>query len=63
LRFSTVRCEELAGRFHSAITLCPRSTEGHYGIYFGAHQIAEIELTSQKSVGSVSEQVLVISPG
>jgi len=38
-------------------------TDGRYGVFFGAHPIAEINLTSQKGVGDVSEQVSVMSPG
>ena len=37
--------------------------DGRYGIFFGAQQIAEIDLTAPESVGDVSEHVSVISPG
>jgi len=37
--------------------------DGRYGVYFGAHQIAEIDLTLQEHVGHVSEQVSAMSPG
>ncbi len=37
--------------------------DGRYGVFFGAHQIATIDLTSKQSVGDVSEQVSVMSPG
>jgi putative transposase len=43
----------------------PRSikdVDGRYGIFFGAHQIANIDLTSKESVGDVSEQVSVMFP-
>jgi transposase InsO family protein len=45
------------------VALRPLNIDGLYGIYFGAHQIAEINLTSSKGVGDVSEQVSVMSPG
>jgi len=44
-----------------AIRAC--TTDGHYGIFFGAHQIATIDLTHKQSVGDVSEQVSAMSPG
>jgi hypothetical protein len=37
--------------------------EGQYGIYFGARQIAKIDLTNPKRVGHVPEQMSVMSPG
>ena len=37
--------------------------DGRYGIFFGAHQIAAVDLTSPKPVGHVSEQVSAMSPG
>jgi putative transposase len=45
------------------VAIRPLGTDGRYGIYFGAHQIAEIDLTNPKGVGHVSEHVSVISPG
>lgn len=45
------------------LAIRPLRSDGQYGIYFGAHQIAEIDLTSHKSVGHVSEQVSAMSPG
>jgi hypothetical protein len=36
--------------------------DGRYGIFFGAHQIANIDLTSKEGVGDVSEQASVMSP-
>ena len=45
------------------VAIRPRHTDGRYGIFFGAHQIATIDLTSKQSVGDVSEQVSVMSPG
>jgi transposase InsO family protein len=39
------------------------NTDGQYGIFFAAHQIATIDLTNNECVGDVSEQVSVMSPG
>lgn len=45
------------------VAIRPLNTDGYYGIYFGAQQIAEIDLTNQKGVGHVSERVSAMSPG
>jgi transposase InsO family protein len=45
------------------VAIRPLTTDGQYGIYFGAYQIADIDLTEQKGVGHVSEHVSVMSPG
>lgn len=45
------------------LAIRPLSVDGRYAIYFGAHQVADIDLTSQKGVGHVSEQASAISPG
>jgi transposase InsO family protein len=45
------------------VALRPLNADGQYGIYFGAHQIAEVDLTKPKSVGDVPEQMSVMSPG
>lgn len=45
------------------LAIRPQTIEGHYGIFFGAHQIASIDLTKPKSVSDVSEQVSAMSPG
>ena len=45
------------------VALRPLSADGRYGIYFGAHQIAEVDLTKPKSVGDVPEHPSVMSPG
>jgi putative transposase len=45
------------------LAIRPLNPHGQYGIYFGAYQIAEIDLTNPKGVGDVSEQVSVMSPG
>jgi integrase-like protein len=44
------------------VAIRPRA-DGHYGIFFGARQIAHIDLTNPNSVSDVSEQVSAISPG
>ncbi|HEV7410831.1 MAG TPA: IS481 family transposase, partial [Bradyrhizobium sp.] len=38
------------------------SNDDKYGVFFAAHQVATIDLTSGKSVGHVSEQVSAMSP-
>jgi transposase InsO family protein len=45
------------------VAIRPLNTDGQYGIFFGSHHIANIDLTGQESVGDVSEQVSVMSPG
>jgi transposase InsO family protein len=45
------------------VAIRPLPSDGHYGIYFGAHKIAELDLTKRKSVGHVPEQVSTMSPG
>jgi|SRR5579872_1288015 len=45
------------------VAIRPLVTDGHYGIFFGSHQIATIDLTRPKSVRHVSEQVSTMSPG
>ena len=45
------------------VAVRPLTTDGQYGVCFGAHQIATIDLTSKESVGDVPEQVSVMSPG
>lgn len=44
------------------VAIRPLATDGRYGIFFGAHQIANIDLTSKEAVGDVSEQASVMSP-
>jgi transposase InsO family protein len=44
------------------VAIRPLSIDGNYGIFFGAHQIAKINLTDPKCVGDVSEQVSAMSP-
>lgn len=45
------------------LALRPLTTDGRYGVFFGAYQIANIDLTNPKGVGDVPEQVSVMSPG
>jgi hypothetical protein len=45
------------------LAIRPLTIDGQYGIFFGAYQIANINLTKPESVGDVSEQVSVMSPG
>ena len=44
------------------VAIRPRSRYGQYGIFFGARQIATIDLTKSRSVSDVSEQVSAMSP-
>ena len=45
------------------LAIRPLTADGQYGIYLGAHQVADIDLTKPKSVSDVSEQVSTMSPG
>ena len=45
------------------VAIRPLSAEGQYGVFFGAHPIATIDLTQPECVGDVSGQVSVMSPG
>jgi transposase InsO family protein len=45
------------------VAIRPLNADGQYGIFFGSHHIANIDLTVQECVGDVSEQVSVMSPG
>jgi hypothetical protein len=45
------------------VAIRPLVPDGAYGVFFASHQIATIDLVNQKSVGYVSEQVSVMSPG
>jgi len=45
------------------LAIRPLDTDGRYGIFLAAHQVATIDLTRNKTVGHVSEQVSVMSPG
>lgn len=45
------------------VAIRPLAIDGHHGVFFGAYQIATIDLTSKEGVGHVSEQVSVMSSG
>jgi putative transposase len=45
------------------LAIRPLAIEGQYGVFFASHQIATIDLTTEKGVGDVSEQASVMSPG
>ena len=45
------------------LAIRPRQTDGQYGVFFGAYEIANIDLTQNQCVGDVSEQASVMSPG
>jgi len=45
------------------VAIRPLTTDGRYGVFFGSHQIATIDLTSPKSVSHVPGQVSAMSPG
>jgi putative transposase len=44
------------------LAIRPLSTDGRYGVFFAAHQIATIDLTNDRSVSHVSEQASTMSP-
>lgn len=44
------------------VAIRPLSKDGQYGVFFGACQIANIDLTNTQTVGDVSEQVSLMSP-
>jgi transposase InsO family protein len=45
------------------LAIRPLNTDGQYGVFFAAHQVATIDLTNNQSVSHVSEQVYAMSPG
>lgn len=45
------------------VAIRPLDRDGRYGVFFAAHQIATIDLASQKSVSYVSERVSTMSQG
>lgn len=45
------------------VAIRQQTTDGHYGVFFAAHEIAAIDLTKSKSVSHLSEQVSAMSPG
>jgi transposase InsO family protein len=44
------------------LAIRPLTVDGHYGVFFGANQVANIDLTDAKCVGHMPEQVSVMSP-
>ncbi|MEA2969088.1 MAG: hypothetical protein QOE78_2349, partial [Alphaproteobacteria bacterium] len=44
------------------LAIRPLSDGNRYGVFFAAHQVATLDLTSGKSVGHVPEQVSAMSP-
>jgi putative transposase len=44
------------------LAIRPLSDGNRYGVFFAAHQVATIDLTSGKSVGHVPERVSAMSP-
>jgi transposase InsO family protein len=45
------------------VAIRPLTVDGQYGIFFGAHQIAAINLTNPEGVSDVPEQASAMSPG
>ena len=45
------------------VAIRPLTSDGRHGVFFGAYQIATIDLTNKEGVGHVSEQVSVMSSG
>jgi hypothetical protein len=45
------------------LVIRPTASSAQYGVFFGAHQVAIIDLASGKSVGYVPEHLSVMSPG
>jgi len=45
------------------LAIRPLDRDGRYGVFFAAHRIAIINLTTPQSVSDVSEQVSTMSPG
>ena len=45
------------------LAIRPLTTDGQYGVFFAAYQVATIDLTADQGVGDVPEQVSVMSPG
>jgi transposase InsO family protein len=48
--------------FGERLAIRPRGADGQYGVFFGAFQIASIDLTKPGGVHHVSEQVSTMSP-
>jgi transposase InsO family protein len=45
------------------VAIRPLTTDGQYGVFFAAHQIAAIDLTNRKPVSHVYEHLSAMSPG
>jgi transposase InsO family protein len=45
------------------VAIRQQTIDGQYGVFFGAHQIATIDLTNSNPVSHVSEHVSAMSPG
>jgi hypothetical protein len=45
------------------VAIRQQTSDGCYGVFFGAHEVATIDLTKSKGVSHVSEQVSAMSPG
>lgn len=45
------------------LAIRPLATDGRYGVFFAARQVATIDLTDKQSVSHVPEQVQTMSPG
>ena len=45
------------------VAIRPQTSDGRYGVFFAAHQIATIDLTNSKPVSHVSEHASAMSPG
>lgn len=45
------------------VAIRPLDRDGRYGVFFASHRIATIDLTNDKTVSHLSEQVSAISPG
>jgi transposase InsO family protein len=44
------------------LAIRPLTTDGRYGVFFAAHQVATIDLTNNQTVSHVSEQLSPMSP-
>lgn len=57
------RCWKVPQAFRGErVAIRPLDEDGRYGIFFGAHPIATIDLTEPQGVGDVPEQVSTMSP-
>lgn len=61
IRFKGRLCKVPQAFRGERVAIRPLSTDGHYGVFFAAHQIATINLTNNQGVGHVSEQVSTMS--